>query len=80
MTATATKKIAPITRQYVAIGVIGPDGLPESLNTFDDVKDAAACAGEFVAGHKFPCSAWVETVEVKPVTKERTSVTNRSKK
>ena len=61
---------SPIALLYVAIGQIVPDGTPESLNTFDDVNDAAACAGEFVARHPFGCAAWVETIEVKPVTKE----------
>ena len=62
--------LPPIVLHYVAIGQIVPDGAPESLNTFDDVDDAAACAGEFVACHPFGCAAWVETIEVKPVTKE----------
>lgn len=60
----------PIALHYVAIGQIAPDGAPESLNTFDEVDDAAACAGEFVASHPYGCAAWVETIEIKPVTKE----------
>ena len=64
-----TRKASPAL-QYVAIGQIAPDGTPESLNTFDNVKDAAACAGEFVANHQFPCAAWVETIAVRPFTKE----------
>ena len=58
------------TRYYVAIGQRVPGGTPESLNTFDDVNDAVACAGEFAARHPYGCAAWVETIEVKPVTKE----------
>jgi len=70
MAATSTKKKPPISRQFVAIGQKAPDGEPEALNTFDNVKDAAACAGEFVASHKFPTAAWVETIGVKSATQE----------
>lgn len=70
MAATSAKKKAPNSRQYVAIGQKAPDGEPEALNTFDNVKDAAACAGEFVASHKFPSAAWVETIGVKATTQE----------
>ena len=80
MATPSTAKKAPSTLQYVAIGMMAPDGQPESLNTFDHMKDAAACAGEFVASHKFPSAAWVETVEVKPVTQERKPANHRSKK
>jgi len=80
MATPSTAKKAPIALQYVAIGQIAPDGAPESLNTFDNVKDAAACAGEFVASHKFPSAGWVESVKVKPVTDERKPPNTRSKK
>lgn len=63
---------APPPLCYVAIGQMVPGGAPESLNTFDDVDDAAACAGEFAACHPYGCAAWVETIEVKPVSKENT--------
>lgn len=45
---------------HVAIG-IEPGKSAESLNAFDDSKDAARCAAEFVAGGKGRC-AWVESV------------------
>ena len=61
---------APHPQYYVAIGQIVPGGTPESLNTFEDVDDAVACAGEFAARHPYGCAAWVETIEVKPVSKE----------
>ncbi|MCM8595150.1 hypothetical protein [Accumulibacter sp.] len=64
------EKPAATTLYYVAIGQMVPGGRPESLNTFEDVNDAAACAGEFAACHPYGCAAWVETIEVKPVTKE----------
>lgn len=59
----AAKPIKP-QKQFVAIGKT-PDGAPEALNTFDLISEAAACAAEFLATHKFPASAWVETVEVR---------------
>lgn len=68
--ATLIANPAPIILRYVAIGQRVPGGQPESLNTFDDVDDAAACAGEFAASHSYACAAWVETIEIKPVTKE----------
>ncbi len=68
--ATPIENPAPITLRYVAIGQMVPGGQPESLNTFEDVDDAAACAGEFAASHSYAFAAWVETIEIKPVTKE----------
>ena len=61
---------APSSLYYVAIGQRVPGGAPESLNTFEDVNDAVACAGEFAACHPYGCAAWVETIEVKPLIKE----------
>jgi hypothetical protein len=66
----ANEKPAPTTLYYVAIGQMVPGGTPESLNTFEDVDDAVACSGEFAARHPYGCAAWVETIEVKPVTQE----------
>lgn len=72
MTTSSRENPTPTTLRYVAIGQRVPGGQPESLNTFDDVDDAAACAGEFAACHSYDCAAWVETIAVKPVTKEST--------
>jgi len=70
--ATPIENPAPISLRYVAIGQRVPGGQPESLNTFDDVDDAAACAGEFAASHSYACGTWVETIEIKPVSTEST--------
>lgn len=72
MSTPSNEQPAPTTLCYVAIGQMVPGGTPESLNTFDDVDDAAACAGEFAARHPYGCAAWVESIEVKPVTQENT--------
>ena len=69
MKVAPSKAIKPKVH-FVAIGQLGANP-PEPIGAFPRESDAVSRAGEFMATTKFPHGAWVETIEVKPVSKER---------
>lgn len=58
---------------YVAVGQPKNSNTIEALNTFDDIKEAAACAGEALPKYQ---AAWVETIEVKDPKAESVTILN----